>query len=189
MQRTVERQTEIKYSACCCQRWLCDLLSGMSVQVIAHCSENSARARAMYWQTGQIILIIESRPRSSKLSDPLSATIPMDLPVIGSHCSLSSCKDLDLLPIRCQCGKLFCRHHISPGAHDCSPDLATQNPITRVTLPFEKCAAEKCKQHSLESFIGSALDEAGRSPATCTHCHKAFCVRSVAIVGFHKPMD
>ncbi len=101
----------------------------------------------------------------------------MDLPVIGAHCSLPTCKDLDLLPIRCRCDNLFCRHHILPENHDCAVDL---NPAAGV--PFEKlkrCAAEKCNKPSLESFIGSPSDEIGRSPATCPHCRKAFCVRLV----------
>jgi len=97
------------------------------------------------------------------------------LPVIGSHCS--ACNDLDLLPIRCLCGNLFCRHHISPESHGCSFSLASSNPVAGV--PFEKlerCAADKCNKPSLESFIGSSSDENGRLPATCPHCGKAFCV-------------
>jgi len=96
--------------------------------------------------------------------------------VIGSHCSLSACNVLDLLPIRCRCQRLFCRHHISPDIHNCSVDLVSQNPAAGV--PFEKlerCAAEKCNKPSLESFIGSASDGKGRSPAACPHCQKAFC--------------
>lgn len=100
--------------------------------------------------------------------------------MIGSHCSLSSCRDLDLLPIRCRCDHLFCRHHIPPESHDCPIDPAANNPAPE--LPFQKlerCAADKCHKPSLASFITSASDETSRSSATCPRCQKAFCARQV----------
>src|SRR5882762_1850228 len=102
----------------------------------------------------------------------------MDLPFIGSHCALSTCNDLDLLPIRCQCDLLFCRHHITPEAHHCSVDPVSLNPAAGVPVAkLQRCAAEKCTKPSLESFVAS--DETGRSPATCSSCYQAFCARSV----------
>ncbi|GAA6009205.1 hypothetical protein JCM11491_004226 [Sporobolomyces phaffii] len=50
---------------------------------------------------------------------------------VGTHCSLSSCNALDLLPIPCTyCAAPFCRHHSSPSAHACSrePSLNIVDP-------------------------------------------------------------
>lgn len=54
----------------------------------------------------------------------MSATPREDLPVtLGTHCTYSSCNDLDFLPIRCtHCSLIFCRHHSSPPAHSCTKD-------------------------------------------------------------------
>lgn len=98
----------------------------------------------------------------------------MDLDPIGAHCSLSSCNELDFLPIQCRCTKYFCRHHITPESHSCPVDPAALN-LSRA--PFEKlqrCAVEKCGKPTLESFIAIPSDDQGRSPAVCV-CQKSFC--------------
>src|SRR5215475_4311649 len=101
----------------------------------------------------------------------------MDLPEIGVHCSLQTCRVLDLLPILCHCSQYFCRYHIDPSAHSCpintAPVQTTQNIQKR-----EKCNADKCNNFCLESFVadGSGI----RIPAICSRCQGSFCAEYVA---------
>lgn len=101
----------------------------------------------------------------------------MDLPVIGSHCSLATCRDLDLLPIKCRCDKVFCRYHISPESHECPVDPAEHRESVGASFEkLERCAAENCNKPSLDAFVGGASNES-KSSAGCPHCQKAFCAR------------
>nr|CAD7568580.1 unnamed protein product [Timema californicum] len=44
----------------------------------------------------------------------------MELPHLGEHCSDSSCKKLDFLPLKCDaCKQLFCQEHIKYNNHNC----------------------------------------------------------------------
>ncbi|KDQ59405.1 hypothetical protein JAAARDRAFT_127056 [Jaapia argillacea MUCL 33604] len=98
----------------------------------------------------------------------------MDLPVVGAHCALASCHELDFLPIRCRCDKFYCRHHISPETHHCVVEPST--PVVNAT--FEKlvrCALDGCNKPSLESFVAGSGTTAGRSPAVCSACNLSFC--------------
>lgn len=45
----------------------------------------------------------------------------MELPDLGQHCSESTCKQLDYLPLKCDaCGDVFCKDHITYDQHKCS---------------------------------------------------------------------
>jgi hypothetical protein len=103
----------------------------------------------------------------------------MDLPVIGSHCTLSTCHDLDLLPVTCtSCTKLFCRFHVSRDAHACPVNL-NNNVHPASSHKLARCALEPCSKPSLEAFLGSAANQTDRSPAICIRCRRAFCARQV----------
>ncbi|XP_071847458.1 AN1-type zinc finger protein 2A-like isoform X2 [Apostichopus japonicus] len=44
----------------------------------------------------------------------------MEFPDLGQHCSNSSCKQLDFLPMKCDaCSKIFCKQHIKYDTHGC----------------------------------------------------------------------
>src|ERR1700722_9476278 len=91
----------------------------------------------------------------------------MDLPLIGSHCSLSSCNELDLLPIRCQCDKTFCRLHISPETHQCTLNVPLPHPDAGpTTSEFPQCAMEHCSNNVISSVC-------------CPQCRQSFCVQYV----------
>ncbi|KZP24862.1 hypothetical protein FIBSPDRAFT_821693 [Athelia psychrophila] len=95
----------------------------------------------------------------------------MDLPHIGAHCALSTCNDLDLLPIRCNCEKLFCRHHIAPDKHECHAQLLHESKIPiEPWAKSERCAMQACNKLTLASANAYPSDV-----ATCSRCHKAFC--------------
>ncbi|TDL25060.1 hypothetical protein BD410DRAFT_785832 [Rickenella mellea] len=92
----------------------------------------------------------------------------MDLAVIGTHCSLLSCRELDLLPVKCRCEKLFCRRHFLPDDHDC---LANQSdtpstPFSATKRP--RCAFEACNfrhrhppNHSCATVVDNPIDKRG----------------------------
>ncbi|EIM90521.1 uncharacterized protein STEHIDRAFT_51503 [Stereum hirsutum FP-91666 SS1] len=95
----------------------------------------------------------------------------MDLPLIGAHCSLSSCNELDLLPIRCLCDKQYCRKHFLPDDHACPINLtATPQPALD---KLQRCASVNCKKPSLEAFVRSS--DTNRVPALCPRCNLAYC--------------
>ena len=54
----------------------------------------------------------------------------MELPDLGAHCALSSCKRLDFLPVKCSgCGGLFCSSHFSPASHSCPSASDARVPV------------------------------------------------------------
>ncbi|EPQ58499.1 hypothetical protein GLOTRDRAFT_57525, partial [Gloeophyllum trabeum ATCC 11539] len=101
----------------------------------------------------------------------------MDLQEIGAHCSVQSCKELDFLPIKCGCGRVFCRHHISADSHEC-PN------ITRTSVPLEstsdeklqRCAFVSCNKPSLEAYTSTdSTNSSQRLRALCPRCQQSFC--------------
>ncbi|TFK55319.1 hypothetical protein OE88DRAFT_1623516 [Heliocybe sulcata] len=100
----------------------------------------------------------------------------MDLQEIGAHCSVQSCNELDFLPIKCGCERFFCRHHISPDAHECTSSSSSATvPGSTSLRKLERCALDSCNKPSLESYVSDAGDHAGRQAALCPRCHLAFC--------------
>ncbi len=92
-----------------------------------------------------------------------------DLLDIGSQCSLSSCSQVEFLPIKCRCDLIFCKEHIIPDAHDCRL-ASTTRVVSDSTLPkFQRCAAPKCSKPSLDAFSAQG------SAAQCARCSQSFC--------------
>ncbi len=59
-----------------------------------------------------------------------SATAAMELPDLGAHCSLSSCKRLDFLPVKCGgCQNVFCGEHFPPSFHACEHATDARVPV------------------------------------------------------------
>lgn len=89
----------------------------------------------------------------------------MELPELGKQCQVSSCKQLDFLPIKCHfCSALFCKDHFPPQYHDCSGDynkvLDKRPGGGPVHYP---CELEGCKNGEL-------------APVICPACTKNFCL-------------
>ncbi|KAH9967931.1 hypothetical protein BC827DRAFT_1258134 [Russula dissimulans] len=100
----------------------------------------------------------------------------MDLPLIGAHCSLSSCRKLDLLPIRCRCDKQFCKDHIFPDAHQCPVDPSQALKDASPALQkLQRCAFATCTKPSLDAYVGDSAGEQGRAFALCPRCTLAYC--------------
>ena len=44
----------------------------------------------------------------------------MEFPDLGKQCGMTSCSQLDFLPIECKyCSLSFCKHHCLPDVHEC----------------------------------------------------------------------
>ncbi|KAH9977268.1 hypothetical protein BGW80DRAFT_1167154 [Lactifluus volemus] len=100
----------------------------------------------------------------------------MDLAHIGAHCSLASCHELDLLPIRCRCDKQFCKNHIFPDAHQCPVDPSQALRDASPTLQkLQRCAFVSCNKPSLDAFVGDSAGEGGRTSSLCTRCKLGYC--------------
>ncbi|KAI9456237.1 hypothetical protein BJY52DRAFT_1171572, partial [Lactarius psammicola] len=102
----------------------------------------------------------------------------MDLAPIGAHCSLPSCRALDLLPIRCRCDQQFCKDHIFPDTHDCpvDPSQALRDDASSPALQkLRRCSFASCNKPSLDAFIGDSAGEEGRISALCVRCKLGYC--------------
>jgi AN1-like Zinc finger len=100
----------------------------------------------------------------------------MDLAHIGAHCSLASCHELDLLPIRCRCDKQFCKNHIFPDAHQCPVDPSQALRDASPTLQkLQRCAFASCNKPSLDAFVGDSAGEGGRTSSLCPRCKLGYC--------------
>ena len=107
--------------------------------------------------------------------------------MIGAHCDLERCGELDLLPIKCPgCQRLFCRHHIVLSCHSCS-SLENQRIDSELSEDpgpkprRERCALSGCQKPTLESVIVDITGPERRVVATCPHCSGAFCAVWVVI--------
>ena len=107
----------------------------------------------------------------------------MDLAPIGAHCSLPSCRALDLLPIRCRCDLQFCKDHIFPDTHDCpvDPSQALRDDETPPTLQkrLQRCSLASCNKPSLDAFVGDSAGDGGRVSALCARCKLGYCAACV----------
>ncbi|KAJ3121982.1 zinc finger, AN1-type domain [Nowakowskiella sp. JEL0407] len=58
----------------------------------------------------------------------------MELPSLGTQCKISTCKQLDFLPFKCNfCKETFCQDHWKVSAHSCpNPPLDARAPICPV---------------------------------------------------------
>ncbi|THH09169.1 hypothetical protein EW146_g8764 [Bondarzewia mesenterica] len=98
----------------------------------------------------------------------------MDLAPIGAHCSLASCNELDLLPIRCLCDQQFCRNHFLPDAHACPVDTSKRS-AGLAFAKLQRCALVNCSKPSLEAYMSKDTDDSKRTRALCPRCMLAYC--------------
>jgi hypothetical protein len=92
-----------------------------------------------------------------------------DLNSIGKHCSLSSCNQLDFLPVKCDlCLNFYCKEHFSLTGHNCSkyePALVqSESNNFQPKASFYTCSFDDCNQREVVQV-------------QCEKCHKNYCVR------------
>ena len=90
----------------------------------------------------------------------------MEFPSLGSRCSVSSCQQLDLLPISCSyCSQKFCKTHFQPFDHLC-PSQAQSLPRTsnEISTELHSCSLADCSTKELVQM-------------PCSHCKLHFCLQ------------
>ncbi|KAI1079124.1 AN1-type zinc finger protein [Whalleya microplaca] len=107
-----------------------------------------------------------------------------DLTLIGKHCQLEYCNQLDFLPFFCQsCKKTFCLDHRTEDAHKCASagawaarrraaQLATpsagEGKRMREFVSAKPCAADDCK-----TVVGTSLVPG----VHCATCNRDYCLK------------
>ncbi|KAG2147368.1 hypothetical protein BD769DRAFT_1597354 [Suillus cothurnatus] len=103
----------------------------------------------------------------------------MEPDAVGLHCDLMSCHEVDFLPIKCHCNKVFCRYHISPDKHTCA-SLDHDEPTEGCTpvVKRQRCALGDCEKPSLGSAISqdANVETKPTSSMTCPKCILSFCI-------------
>jgi hypothetical protein len=106
----------------------------------------------------------------------------MEPDAVGLHCDLMSCHEVDFLPIKCHCNKVFCRYHISPDKHTCA-SLDHDEPTEGCTpvVKRQRCALGDCEKPSLGSAISqdANVETKPTSSTTCPKCILSFCIEYV----------
>ncbi|KAJ7580994.1 hypothetical protein C8J56DRAFT_253967 [Mycena floridula] len=93
----------------------------------------------------------------------------MSLLQVGAQCSLSSCAEVDFLPVNCfACASYYCRNHYLQADHAC-PSLSSPKSDTRPAEKLERCAIDDCTRPSLSSYT------VRKSSANCPRCLASFC--------------
>lgn len=88
----------------------------------------------------------------------------MEIPQLGDRCFVSSCAQLDFLPVKCShCSQNFCKDHSFPSNHEC-PNVP-DNTVTELTSTIEsyKCSYDTCTEKEVMELL-------------CNYCKKHFCV-------------
>lgn len=100
----------------------------------------------------------------------------MEIPDLGKQCNVSTCQQLDFLPIECQfCNRSFCKEHFPPDYHGCTGEY--NKVVTEVVGQggtLHHCQLPECKEGELV-------------PVICPGCSKKFCLRHRHQVDHHCP--
>lgn len=107
-----------------------------------------------------------------------------DASLVGKHCELPYCNQLDFLPFLCQsCGKTFCLDHRTEASHKCSNPgawaerrrqanlarhAAGENKTMRDLVTQKPCADPACK-----TTIGTSLVPG----VHCQSCNRDYCLK------------
>uniref|UniRef100_UPI00398E62C4 AN1-type zinc finger protein 2A n=1 Tax=Pristiophorus japonicus TaxID=55135 RepID=UPI00398E62C4 len=125
----------------------------------------------------------------------------MEFPDLGNHCSESSCKRLDFLPMKCDaCAQIFCKDHISYAEHKCTssykkdiqvpvcPLCNTPVPVRRGEMPDIRVGEHidrECKSDPAQKKRKIFTNKCSKSgckqkemiKVTCDQCHLNFCLK------------
>ncbi|KAH1000713.1 AN1-type zinc finger protein 1 [Dendroctonus ponderosae] len=88
----------------------------------------------------------------------------MELPGLGERCTVNECLQLDFLPLRCQCGKVFCSQHLQSHSQTCSKSRMLTEDELKCFDNVLVCSQDGCKDHSIVPMI-------------CPRCAKHFCIK------------
>ncbi|KAG2146974.1 uncharacterized protein EDB93DRAFT_1206418 [Suillus bovinus] len=101
----------------------------------------------------------------------------MEPDAVGLRCNLTSCNEVDFLPIKCHCNKVFCRYHIFPDKHTCA-SLDGPSEGHALIVKRQRCALGGCEKPSLESVVSQEvnLETKPTSSTACPKCLLSFCI-------------
>ncbi|XP_030750691.1 AN1-type zinc finger protein 1-like [Sitophilus oryzae] len=88
----------------------------------------------------------------------------MELPDVGQQCSYENCKQLDFLPLRCQCNNVFCPKHLNIHIQTCVASKSLSEDQLKKIENVLVCSKEDCKERSV-------------IPLICKKCKKHFCIQ------------
>ncbi|RWS23933.1 AN1-type zinc finger protein 2A-like protein [Leptotrombidium deliense] len=82
----------------------------------------------------------------------------MEFPDLGEHCSVSSCKQLDFLPFKCDaCNQIYCKKHYFYTSHDCKEAHSKNKLVPTCPLCNEPVP---CKRNETVDFaVSRHIDE------------------------------
>lgn len=125
----------------------------------------------------------------------------MELPNLGHNCSLSTCKKLDFLPMKCDaCYNTFCNDHVKYITHNCPESYKKDNqvpicPLCNKPIPIKPgqsadvevgnhidrdCQSDPAKEKR-KIFTNRCSSKGCKSkeliPFTCSNCKKNFCIK------------
>jgi predicted nucleic acid binding AN1-type Zn finger protein len=119
-----------------------------------------------------------------KMTEVDRRAIGDDASLVGKHCQLSYCNQLDFLPFLCQsCGKTFCLDHRTESSHQCANPgawaerrrqaqmarhSAGENRTMRDLVSQKPCADPACKM-----TIGTSLVPG----VHCQSCNRDYCLK------------
>ncbi|ERL96114.1 hypothetical protein D910_01086, partial [Dendroctonus ponderosae] len=83
---------------------------------------------------------------------------------LGERCTVNECLQLDFLPLRCQCGKVFCSQHLQSHSQTCSKSRMLTEDELKCFDNVLVCSQDGCKDHSIVPMI-------------CPRCAKHFCIK------------
>lgn len=107
-----------------------------------------------------------------------------DATLIGKHCQLEYCNQLDFLPFHCQsCKKTFCLDHRTEDAHKCDNKGAWAERKRQAQLARPSAGAGKhmrdavsikpCSDDSCKTVIGTA----NSTGVHCDRCNRDYCLK------------
>ncbi|XP_038619150.1 AN1-type zinc finger protein 2A isoform X1 [Tachyglossus aculeatus] len=125
----------------------------------------------------------------------------MEFPDLGKHCSETTCKQLDFLPLKCDaCEAIFCKDHITYTQHKCTSAYKKDVqvpicPLCNIPVPLKKgelpdvvvsehmdrdCKYDPAKQKQ-KIFTNKCLKEGCKKKEMmkliCDQCHGNFCIQ------------
>ncbi len=119
-----------------------------------------------------------------KMTDVDSSRVGGDAALIGKHCQMEYCNQLDFLPFFCQsCNRTFCLDHRSESSHQCTKagawaarrrqallakHSAGEGKTMRDAVSQKPCADPKCK-----TTIGTSLS----TGVHCSTCNRDYCLK------------
>lgn len=107
-----------------------------------------------------------------------------DASLVGKHCQLAYCNQLDFLPFLCQsCGKTFCLDHRTEASHKCSNPGAWAERRRRANLARHAAGEDRtmrdlvsqkpCADPSCSTTIGTSLVPG----VHCQGCNRDYCLK------------